>query len=65
MNGYQNLKRQLLPLIKGLPIVAVIFIGLVSLLIVFIGGIATYLFWVVAPIIIVGLIGTGVMAIIL
>lgn len=27
MNGYQNLKRQLLPLIKGLPMVAIVFLG--------------------------------------
>jgi hypothetical protein len=44
---------------------AVIFVGLVSLLVVFLGGITTYLFWIIAPVIIVGLFGAGVMTIIL
>jgi len=44
---------------------AVIFLGFIALSVVIVGGILMYLFWVAAPVILVGLLGYGIMLLIL
>ena len=43
----------------------VVLLGLTALLLVTVGGIATFLFWVAAPVVLVGLLGYGIMLLIL